>query len=550
MPDRDPPHQATHERHRLPLVWLVPIVAIFAAGWLGYRTLSERGPVIAITLQSADGIEAGKTRIRHKQVELGVVSDMEPNADLSLVTVHVQMNRYADGHLNTGTRFWVVRPRLSAEGISGLGTLISGAYMEMEPGPGTPTRRFVAQEDPPVVNADVPGTEYVLHAQRLGSIGHGAPVSFHGIKVGEVLGTTLSDDDGSGTVRVFVRAPHDRLVHEGTRFWNASGVSVELGADGLRLQTDSLQAILAGGVTFDVPQGGEPGGRANPSSAFTLYSDADQARDALYTRKVQFLLHLPGNAQGLSAGAPVHMRGIRVGEVTDVHMEYDAATRAISIPVTIELEPQRVRIFNSVSTGSNFTKRSYAVFKEFVADGLRAQLVSGNLLTGQKIISLDFVKDAAKASMIEGGVIPEIPVAETDGLDAMMQTAKRLLSSLGDTAASLNQIIVSPEVKRSLVSLDQSLAHVNHLTLQADLQAGPLLTGLRGVSNSADRTLKQATATLATTGSAFGTDSGGGDLAGTLDELKQAARSLRALTDYLESHPGSLIRGKTAMGEP
>lgn len=547
MSEQSPHRPAVHERHRFPLVWLVPLVAVLAAGWLGYRTLSERGPLIAITLQSADGVEVGKTKVKHREIELGVVESMEPSSDLNSVTIEVRMNRYAEPHLTKGTRFWVVRPRLSAEGISGLGTLISGAYIEMEPGPGEHTSHFVALEDPPVVSADVPGTKYELHARRLGSISQGAPVSFHGVRVGEVLGYQLSDDDGSATVQVFVRAPHDRLVHEGTRFWNASGVTVEVGSEGLRLATESVEAILAGGVAFDVPRGGELGASAKPGSIFTLYGDEDKARDALFTRKIPFLIHLTGSAQGLSAGNIVRMRGIRVGEVTDVHMEYDAATDKMTVPVTFELEPQRVKLLHTDLSENGFEERSYATFKGFVARGLRARLGSGNLLTGQKIVSLDFVTDAPKAAMIDGGVYPEIPTLESDDLDSIMQSAKALLGSLQNTVGSLNQLVGAPEVKQSLHSLQGTLANLDRLTHDASLQVGPLLAGLRSVSNSADATLKQATSTLAVTGDAFGSDGeSSGDLAGTLAELKQAARSLHALTDYLENHPESLIQGKSA----
>ncbi|MDB5406195.1 MAG: pqiB [Rhodospirillales bacterium] len=547
MSDENSPRPAIHERHRFPVVWLVPIIAIIAAGWLGYRTLSERGPEVAITLQSAEGVEVGKTKVKHRDIELGVVEALRPSADLASVTIQVRMNRYAEAHLTTGTRFWVVRPRLSAEGISGLGTLISGSFIEMEPGPGDATRSFVALEDPPVVSADVPGTNYVLHAGRLGSVSQGAPVSFHGIKVGQVLGYKLSDDDGSATVQVFVRAPHDKLVHEGTRFWNASGVSIEVGSEGLRVQAESVQAILAGGVAFDVPLGGEPGPLAKSSAVFMLYGDEDKARDALFTRKIPFLLHLTSSAQGLAAGAAVRMRGIRVGEVTDVHMEYDATTDQMTVPVTLEIEPQRVKILHSDPSEAGFEERSYTTFKRFVARGLRARLASSNLLTGQKIISLDFLPDVPKAEMIEGGVYPEIPTVEADDLDSILQSTKGLLTGLQGTVASLNQIITSPEVKQSLRSLDRSLGNLDRLTHDARTQVGPLLTGLRALSRSADKTLKQATTTLAVTGDAFAGEGGaGGDLAGTLTELKQAARSLHLLTDYLESHPESLIQGKSA----
>ena len=544
MPDHLPA-QAVSERHRLPLVWLVPLVAAVAAIWLGYRALAQRGPTIEVSLQSAAALEAGRTVVRHNQVELGRVVALKPTADLSRVTLTVTMNRYAQGHLNEGTRFWVVRPRLSAEGISGLGTLISGAYIEMEPGAGAATTRFTALEDPPVVARDIPGTEYVLHGQRLGSVSQGAPVSFNGITVGEVLGYTLSDQDGGATAHIFVRAPHDQLVHVGTRFWNASGIAVALGSDGLRLQTESLQAILAGGVAFGVPRGGTPGAIAERLSTFTLYGDADEARDALFTRRVPFQLRLPGSAQGLHVGAPVRMQGLQVGEVTDVHMEFDAQRGTIAVPVTIAVEPPRVTLLHGVTSEQGFEQRAYDAFRMFVARGLRAKLASGSLITGQRLISLDFDADATPAQLIEGAGPPELPMVESGDLDSIMQSTKDLLTGLKSTVASLNQIVGSNEVKRSVRSLDRSLANVDRLTQQASLQAGPLLIGLRAVASSADQTLAEAKTTLATAHAALGNDGGGGNLAEALAELRQTARSVRALADYLEGHPGSLVWGKS-----
>jgi paraquat-inducible protein B len=537
---------ASQIRHRFSLVWLVPIVAIAVASWLGYRALAERGTSIEITLRSAEGLEAGKTKMKHRDIELGTVEAITPSPDLSSVTVRARMNGYAKAHLVAGTRFWVVRPRLSLEGVSGLNTLISGSYIEMDPGAGKPIRHFVGLEDPPVVSADVPGTSFVLHAQRLDSVGAGAPVSYHGIKVGEVLGYRLSDSDGRATVRVFVRAPHDKLVHDGTRFWNSSGISVAVGSDGVKIQTESIEAVLAGGVSFDVPRGGDAGAIAKSLSDFTLYDDETGARNAVFTRKVPFLLHLTGGAKGLLPGATVRMNGIYVGEVTDVHMEYDAATKHMAVPVTFEVEPQRVTILHSDSPRAGFEDRAYAAFRDFVARGLRARLTTGNILTGQKIVSLDFIPAAPKASVIEGGRSPEIPVIDSGDFDSVMESAQTLLSSLRNTSGSLNQIVKSPDVRRSLASLDRSLANIDKLTRDASVQAGPLLENLRAASKSADETFQQATTTLAVTADAFGNDKKGGDLAGTLNELKQAARSLRALTDYLESHPESLIQGKSA----
>jgi paraquat-inducible protein B len=538
-------HPTARHARRLPLIWVVPLVALLAAGWLGWRTLSERGPLIWISMQSAEGIEAGKTKIKHRDIELGTVESIEPSADLTRVTVEARMNVYAKAHLNKHSRFWVMRPRLSAEGISGLSTLISGSYIEMDPGDGAPERHFTALEEPPVVSADVPGTHFVLKADRLGSIIQGAPVSFRGIKVGQILGYELSDQEGSATVQIFVRAPHDALVHEGTRFWNASGVTVELGSNGLRLQTESLQAILTGGIAFDVPPGGEAGATAQAGATFILYSNAEKARDALYTRKVPFLLHFAGNVDGLAVGAPVRLRGIPIGVVTELHLEYDAKTDEQSVPVTIEVEPQRVKLLHIPYPEEGFRERAYDTFRRFVSRGMRARLVSGSLITGQKLVALDFVPDAKPAAMIEGGIYPELPTMDSTDLDSVLQSAKALMESAKFATDGIGQTIRSQELKRSMESLDRALSNVDVMTREASTEIGPLLKQLRSASRSADRALQEAARTFEATGDAFSTDNQGGDLAGLLSELREAAASLHTLTDSLERHPESLIKGKS-----
>jgi paraquat-inducible protein B len=536
---------AGHTRRRFSLIWLVPIVALLAAGWLGWRTLAGRGPMITISTVSAEGIEAGKTKIKHHDIELGTVESLKPAPDLKSVAIEARMNVYAKAHLTQGTRFWVVRPRLSAEGITGLSTLISGSYIEMDPEPGEPERHFTALEDPPVISADVPGTRYVLKTGRLGSIIQGAPISFRGIKVGEVLGYELSDQDGTATVQIFVQAPHDTLVHEGSRFWNASGFTVEMGASGLRLQTESIQAILTGGIAFDVPPGGDTGEVAKGGATFELYPNVDKAGDALFTRKIAFLLHFSGNVDGLAPGAPVRLRGIQIGNVTDVHLEYDAKTDEQSVPVLIDVEPQRVRLLNAPDTNdSEFRPRSYAAFRRFVQRGLRARLASGSLITGQKLVSLDFMPNAPKAEMIETGPIPEIPTIGASDLDSVMQSAKDVLVSVKSAVDGIDQTIRSPELKHSLASLDRSMSNFEAITKEAEPQVGPMLSELRSASRSADQALKQAARALGAIGDSLSSDPTGGDLAGTLTELRNAAASLHQLTDYLESHPESLIRGK------
>lgn len=540
VPDAAPQRPALHVRRHISVIWIIPIVAALAAGWLGWATLSARGPTITIIFASAEGLEAGKTKIQHNDVELGVIESLEPTADLAHVVATARMKKFAESHLTEGARFWIVRPRFSVEGISGLSTLISGAYVEFDPGPGAATRSFTALEEPPVINANEPGTTFTLHAKRLGSIGQGAPIYYRGLRVGQVLGDDLSDADGSVTVRIFIRAPHDQLVHEGTRFWNASGITVSAGSEGFKIQSESLWTLLAGGIVFDVPSGGESGAIAKPDASFALYDDAAAANDAIYIRKARFLLHFPGGVQNLKPGAEVTMQGMRIGEVADVHMEFDAAVDRVSVPVVIEIEADRVRLLHDPMVAHDFQQRARATFGRFVARGLRARLGTASLITGQKIVSLDFVPDAPAMTMIEGGEYPEIPTIPTDDVDAVIASAKSLLGDLQVTATKLNGLVSSPEVARSLRSLDSTLANLDHITADARAAGvGPLVTQLRATAESADSALRVAGGAL------DGHKSDGGDLAGALRELKSAARSVRVLADYLESHPESLAFGKS-----
>lgn len=544
----DPGERAgLHVRQRISGVWLIPLIAAIAAGWLGWQSLSARGPTITITFTSAEGLEAGKTKIRHNDVELGTIETIEPSSDFTRVIATARMNKAVEDHLNEGTRFWIVRARVSAEGISGLSTLISGAYVELDPGPGAPTHQFTALEEPPVVTANEPGVTYTLHAPRLGSITQGAPVYYRGINVGQVLGYTLSDADGTVSVRIFIRAPHDQLVHEGTRFWNASGIAVTAGSDGLKIQSESLWTLLAGGIDFDIPSGGEAGAPAKPDASYTLYEDAAAANDAIYLRKAHFLLHFQQSVANLKPGAEVRMQGIRIGQVADVHMEFDEATNRITVPVVVEIEPDRVKLQHETPTTGTFEQKADAIFARFVARGLRAQLGSGNLLTGQKVVNLDFVEGAPSMAMDQSGEYPEIPSVPSDDLDSVISSAKTLLASLQVTAAKANAILASPELTQSLRSLDKSLANLDRITADArEAGVGRLISQLRDVADSADAALKQANTTLAAAeGAVDGRRSDGGDLAGTMRELKNAARSVRGLADSLESHPESLLRGRS-----
>ncbi|MBV9750286.1 MAG: MCE family protein, partial [Acetobacteraceae bacterium] len=323
--------QAHTKRSRLSLIWLIPLVAVAIGGYLAWRTLSQRGPLITITFDTADGITADQTQVKYKAVTLGTVESVRLVNDITHVAVAVRMKAEAEPYLTDHARFWVVRPRLTAGNISGLETLVSGAYIAMDPGKGQgqPKLAFTGLETPPGVRSNEPGRTYTLVANRLGSLSPGAPVFYRDLAVGEVLNYDVGDASGPVHIRVFVRAPFDKYVQKETHFWNVSGLSVQVGATGVHVEIASLQAVLAGGVGFDAPEGpkGEP---APDGASFRLYNDYAAAQNAGFTDKLPFEAFFSSNVRGLGVGAPVEFFGIQVGAVTAIDLVLDETTgRAI-----------------------------------------------------------------------------------------------------------------------------------------------------------------------------------------------------------------------------
>ncbi|CBS89994.1 intermembrane transport protein PqiB [Azospirillum lipoferum] len=544
-----PPEVAVSTRRRLSLLWLLPLVAALIAGWLGWRWLEDRGPQIVITFQSGDGLEAGRTRIKHKNVDLGVIESVRLSDDLSQVIATARMDRAAGRHLKEGTRFWVVAPRLSLAGVSGLSTVVSGTYVEMEPGGGEDRREFDALDDPPVIRADVPGRSFSLKAEQLGSLAQGSPVYFRGVQVGEVMGYNLSPQDRTVSVSVFVRAPYEGLVREGSRFWRSSGIQFTAGAEGLKFQTESLKTLALGGVVLETPPDPQAGEQAKDWSTFTLYEDQQSAAAARDRLRVRYRLEFPGSVQGLQAGAPVLMRGLTVGHVAAVRMEYDEANQQIHIPVDIDLEPDLVARTYGILDDKPMDE---ATLRKLVAiqvkKGMRGRLASGNLLTGQKLVSFDF--EPGPHQPVPGTERSELPTVESSDIESITRSAgvlmdkvsalplDGLIADLRGTLQSVSGLAGSPDLARSLAALAKALGSADALMRDADRQLPELVKSLRGVATAAQGTLNSANGLL-------GGGGGQADLAGVMRQLNDAARSFRVLADYLERHPEALLRGKS-----
>ncbi len=567
MSDNDIQHQGPSGNDSLPdavvvekrsgfsIVWLIPLVAALVGAWLAYKTLSEQGPIINLTFREGTGLEAGKTKIKYKALDVGVVETVRFSPDLSHVIVMVRMNKEVEQHLGANSRFWVVRPRIELSGVSGLETVVSGTYIEVEFDDGNPTRVFTGLAQPPIVRADTPGRRYLLLTDQLGSIQRGSPIYFRDIQVGEVLTTQLAEDNRSVLVHVFVNEPYDRLVRDQSRFWKTSGFEVSLGAQGIDVRMESLLSLLLGGIAFDTPAVHDDSGAPSRDGArFRLYDSFSDIAESSYTRRDSYLMYFEGSVRGLSVGAPVEVRGLKIGKVTDVKLDIDLKTGNIRVPVVVELELERILPPDLMKQydqtyGALRSEGRRPGMEHMVKRGLRGQLKTGSLLTGQLFVELDFYPDSPPLELVYGGPYPEVPTVP-GALEAFQKTALDILNSLRKlpldqianellgTMQGTNRLINAPELRATIRSLDATLKDVRTLAQTADRQVAVLAADAGKTLGAARNTLESVDpeAPLMV------------DLANTLEELAAAARSIRALSDHLERHPESLLYGKGGPG--
>ena len=540
------------ERRGFSLVWLVPMVALAIALVMVYRSYMEQGPEITILFAEAEGVVAGKTRIKYRDVVIGMVTDVGFSEDFSQVVISADMDRDAEALLGKEARFWIVRPRIGVTGASGLGTLVSGVYIAMDPGKksGRATS-FTGLSEPPRVLSDANGRLFRLQAESLGSIAVGSPVYYRQVTVGRVTGYELLPEEDRVLVDVFIDTPHDRLVRTDSRFWNVSGLKLDLSGEGVRLELESVSSLLAGGIAFDTPESLEASEIAPEGRTFTLYASREASEQRSLTLTVPYVLYFEDTVRGLNTGAPVEFRGIRVGTVKDIRMERDPDGEGIRIPVLITLEPERVPLSESdpASHRPPDEKAFREMMENLVARGMRARLSTGNLLTGQLFVDFEFLPDASPASIDYSGRYPVIPTAPTP--------LANLLSSLEGILAKLEKLPleeIGAHLLAATVSLDELLSdprlkvvpeRMDSLLLTMDQKSGPLLDelhklggDLRGVTEEAQKTLRALRKSASSQGAM------GAEALRALQEFSGAARAVRSVADYLERHPEALLQGK------
>jgi paraquat-inducible protein B len=519
-----------HRRVDISLIWLVPVLAALVGLSLVIHAWLEAGPAITISFQSAEGLVADKTQVKYKNVVIGKVGRIRLSEDHKSVIVKVDLDKSAESFATADTRFWVVRPRIGLGGVSGVDTLLSGAFIGVDVGTSTtPKYDFKGLELPPSVTHDASGRSFMLHADDLGSLDIGSPVYYRRIQVGRVASYHL-DQDGKGvSVQIFIDSPNDKFVTISSRFWNASGVDVSLGADGLKLNTQSLATVLAGGVAFQDPTGPHDSTPATANASFQLFNDQTSAMAPPEGEPRYIRMRFDQSLRGLAVGAPVEFLGIAFGKVVSIHMDYDEKTHRFPLVVGAVVYPD---LLGEAHTKLEAQARAHGdnpdlshMIGTLVEHGLRAQARAGNLLTGQLYIAMDFLPHAPKVAYD-----PDVRPLEIPTAPGSFDKLQEQLADIVDKIQKIPFDSIGLHLDSTLADLDGTLKQVN----------GEVLPQFNS-------TLKGAQQTLGTANNALSTDSPlQQNLGNTLQELQRMARSLRALTDYLSVHPESLIRGRGA----
>jgi paraquat-inducible protein B len=496
------PEANTKEKSsRISAVWIIPIIAALIGGWLVFQNATEEKAVIEVTFENAAGLEAGKTVVKLRNIKIGEVKDVKFSDDLTSVVVVLEFKGVAQEKFKDTTRFWVVRPRVGIGGGSGLDTLLSGAYIEVDPGDGgEPTKEFIGLEEPDIYQRGNPGTRYTLRSNELGSLSRGSPVKFRGIEVGEVGRYELIDDHSHVNVEIFVRAPHDQYVKENTRFWNISGLAVEMGAEGFQVDMDSVASLVAGGIAFSTPTDSNAVAQAPEKTVFRLYDTEKPKIEERQIFAAPMKLYFDEGVSGLSVGASVEFKGLRIGTVVDISVEANKELTDILTFAMVDIEPERLPAEQRTDwTDEERLKSVHRFFELMVNKGMRAQLKKGNLLTGQSLVHLD--------------IFPLLEKGEVKYVDDVfiMPTAPEALAGILHQVDKIMLRLEDMPMEEIGQNVEETTASINSLIKSLNAVEG----GMMGVQ-----------------------------IGEAIQELTRAARSMRSLAEYLERHPEALLKGK------
>lgn len=530
VPDFAPkplPRVARRPKRSLAWVWFIPLAALLVGLSIVWRGYSQKGPTITISFQSAAGIETGKTQIRYRDVVIGLVKSVRLNGSQSGVIVEADLTKDGAAFAHNGSRFWVVRPRIGLGGISGLTTLVSGSYIETDFDANSTTRtsekEFVGLEQPPPITSDRPGRHFVLRSSSLGSLGPGAPIYFRRIQVGLVTGFKLNDSGQHVDLNIFLDAPYDKFVDNSTRFWNESGIDLTIGAQGMNLQTESLLSLIAGGISF--ASFGKPQPLADTTKPFKLFDSRMAAAAVPEGVAVPIHMRFDQAVRGLSVGAAVAFHGVDIGVVDSVTLDFDVITRRFFTKVEATLYPERLGpVYFELKVASQTPEDLAVSLSEFTSKGLRAQLRTASILTGQLYITLSDFPNLPHSEPPQVSLPFVMPTVPSENLDSIQAQISSIISKID-----------SIPFEKIAGDLDGMVVEIRRLSANLDKNVTPKLSS---TLTQIEKTVKNLNVLIAP-GSPLTTST-----ESMLQDLKGSLKSLKTLTDSLQANPSEIIRGR------
>jgi paraquat-inducible protein B len=550
MPEQ--PHQAVEQQSPWPgWIWAVPIAAVAIVSWLAIGSWTNRGPEVTVTFPIIADLKPDDTEVKFENLVVGRVKSVRVEKDFQHMRVKLQLQSTLEGHLGKGTQFWIVGRNFTLTNLSDLKTIISGPYVAMQPAPGPGQDHYTGLSEAPVLKFGERGTPFRLHSGSLSGIQHGTPIYYLNEKVGEVRSYHMTDPHGFD-ITALVKAPFDRLVHTGTRFWNASAIHLSNRANGPSLEFRSVPALVEGAIVFETPSGAAQGSQAKPYDKFELYDGQDAAENAPDAGGVSYRVVFENPANSLGQNAPVQLMGSVIGAVSQTRLQYSPATGRMTINAIIDIAPQRIQL----ADGQRWTdprRQMDSMMEHLVAQGLRAEIASSPPAIGGHIVVLSIVPNT-KGMMIPG-TIPELPTASGSDISGTIQSTSDFVNKLNELpleqiAADIQHstrhiaaLVSSPALPKTLHRVENSAANIDDITAEARDEVPAALRSARKSIAEAEATLA-STQALVAANPAEAIQPESGDIPQALYEVTRAARSLRELSDYLDRHPEALIEGR------
>lgn len=467
-------------------IWTIPVLTALIGLWIIIYYFMTQGPALTLVTDNAEGIIDGKTAIKSRSVDIGIVEQVNLSGDLNKVIIKARLNRDMNDLLKEDSVFWVVKPQIGRDGVSGLGTLLSGAYIELSPGKSaTEKKDFRLLDSPPISSPDTKGVRLTLVSKQSGVLGTGDPVLFRGVRVGSIESHNFDTEKRAMTYKLFINAPFDKLVTSNVRFWQDSGFTFDISAEGMKIGMSSLQTLVSGGVSFDIPNGWTEGEAVSDGATYELFSDRSSIQESIYTRHENFIVLFNDSIRGLSKGAPVELKGIRVGTVIEVPHYlpgmWNDFTEGPNIPILISIEPERIQ--GKIET----IEKLHEIIANAQKHGFRAALKSGNLLTGALYVDLDFYENAKEwvapplnydypvIASVSAGLsqlqqklmttldkINNLPVEATvNELNQTLRESQSLLKNMNDAMSSVDKLLADKHTQTLPANMQKSLIELN-----------------------------------------------------------------------------------------